>query len=500
MSVVDLKTKTKAKTKSAPYSGYYNTDIPPEDPELTHTGPGTPCGEFMRRFWQPVALSEKLTEVPLAIRILGEDLVCFKDKEGNVGVMHRHCCHRGASLEYGMIAKRGIRCCYHGFHFDIDGTILEVPGLEDKGAKLAQILHQPAYPAFERDGLVFAYMGPPEEKPEFPEWESLSDAADSEWKAFSNILPCNWLQAQDNMPDQVHTTQLHYKMTVDDWEDREGPHPNQKTKRSEGKPDRGTTFSDAFGSFPVMQYRQVHGGKGMCFMAGRRVSPERIWVRINHQFAPNGSHHAYLHEHAEVRKLFARSSMTRWSVPVDDENCILYGWRAFGPTIDPKRRGRRHRVGYDDMDFLEGQTGNRTYEEGQRKPGDYEAIISQRRISVHALENPMKFDEGVYLNRKLIRDAVRGTNPDATPKAWNDWVRSAPNGKINTYCSSTVLEIPQKEDETEDHELVAQISRDVLDIIMEGDAYSVGKERNTFIRNKLATLDGKGPVNVDTGF
>ena len=118
------------------YSGYHLRDVPAEDAELTHVGPGTPCGEYMRRFWQPVCLSQELTDLPHAVRILGEDLVAFRDKSGDVGVLHRHCSHRGTSLEYGIVAEHGIRCCYHGWLFDIDGTILETPG-EDAGVEIA---------------------------------------------------------------------------------------------------------------------------------------------------------------------------------------------------------------------------------------------------------------------------------------------------------------------------------------------------------------------------
>lgn len=146
--------------RNKPYSGYYKREVPPEDAEITHAGSGTPLGEYMRRFWQPVCLSSQLIDRPLALRVLNEDLVAFRDGRGRVGLLHRHCCHRGASLEYGIVQERGIRCCYHGFHFDVDGTLLEVPAERDKGARLKQTISQGAYPTLERDGLIFAYMGP----------------------------------------------------------------------------------------------------------------------------------------------------------------------------------------------------------------------------------------------------------------------------------------------------------------------------------------------------
>ena len=179
------------------YSGYYHRAVPQEDTELTHVGPDTPCGEYMRRFWHPVCLSVELTDVPKAIRILGEDLVAFRDKSGRVGVLHRRCSHRGASLEYGIIAQKGIRCCYHGWLYDVDGTILETP-CEPPDSTLKNTLCHGAYPAFERDGLVFAYMGQPEQKPGFPEYDCFTLPEGNRLIPFSNIYPCNWLQVAEN--------------------------------------------------------------------------------------------------------------------------------------------------------------------------------------------------------------------------------------------------------------------------------------------------------------
>ena len=142
-----------------PYGGYHRRDVLPEDAELTHVGPGTPCGEYMRRFWWPVCLSEQVTELPHAIRILGEDLVAFRDRSNRVGVLHRHCSHRGTSLEYGIPSHRGIRCCYHDWLFDVDGRILETPG-EPADSRLKDSFVHGAYPALEYHGLVFAYLGP----------------------------------------------------------------------------------------------------------------------------------------------------------------------------------------------------------------------------------------------------------------------------------------------------------------------------------------------------
>ena len=121
--------------RASPYNGYHRVSEAREDPELTHTGPHTPCGEYFRRFWMPVAMSAQVGKHALVVKVLGEELVLFRDRSGRLGLLHKHCSHRRASLEYGIVAERGIRCCYHGWLFDVDGTILEVPG-EPEGSPI----------------------------------------------------------------------------------------------------------------------------------------------------------------------------------------------------------------------------------------------------------------------------------------------------------------------------------------------------------------------------
>ena len=385
--------------------------------------------------------------------------------------MHRQCCHRGASLEYGIIKQNGIMCCYHGFHYDYDGTILDVPGLEDRGAKLSESLSQPAYPAFERHGTVFAYMGQPDEKPPFPEWDAFTAHEDSKILPCTNVMPCNWMQAQDNASDQVHASILHAYACVEGYE-------NIGTLAN-------AVGADGYLSFPLLHFAPVNDGKGMVWLAARRVGDDRVWLRINHQFLPNGSHHCSFFEDGKARSLFSRVIMTRWVVPVDDENCIQFQWRYFGPTVDPRGQGDESRMGLNNMDFLEGQAGNRSYKDGQRAPGDFEAVVGQRRIAVHALENPTSFDAGVYLNRKLLREAIRGQNPKASPAAWNEW---AGTGTINTYCQSSVIEIARSPTDDEDTERLQEVMRRVLERMQDGDQYE-GDERTAFIKKGFEEIE-----------
>ncbi len=451
-----------SETKNAPYSGYYKRDVPPEDPELTHAGPGMPMGEYMRRFWQPVCLSEELTDVPKAIRILGEDLVAFRDRSGHTGVLHRHCSHRGASLEFGIIAERGLRCCYHGWLYDVDGKLLETPA-EPPESRLRETICHGAYRAFERDGLVFAYMGPPDQVPAFPVYDSYVIPSGTKLVPFSNVYPCNWLQVYENIMDHMHTAILHNNMTVEGVDSAMAA---------------GVTLS-GFGDMPVMQWEPTRGGNGMVFIAGRRLGDDKIWIRITEMSFPNYLQIGSLMASA-ARERHSTTALTRWHVPVDDTHMIIFGWRHFNDEVDPDRVGRPEECGVDKIDFLEGQTGHRTYEIAQRAPGDWEALISQRPIAIHALEHPAKSDVGVYMCRKLLRAVVAGKVPP----------HPAPPAEMSLpmYASDSVLNIP-KDAGIDDRELVKRIGRQVFAIMQEANALSPG-ERDAHVRKRLNDLDG----------
>jgi tert-butyl alcohol monooxygenase / tert-amyl alcohol desaturase len=455
-----------SRSSSHAYGGFAKTAVLPPDTELTHTDPGTSMGSLMRRFWQPVCLSEELTEVPRAIRILGEDLVAFRDKSGQVGVLHRHCCHRGASLEFGIIQDRGIRCCYHGFTFDVDGTLKHVPGEPDGGKRMSETLSQGAYPALERYGLVFAYMGDFDEMPKFPEWEFFHTYDDLEFVSYSNIYPCNWLQVFDNIPDQMHTSQLHSPTMRVISDDDDGSYPT-------------TAFNPVFAQVPVMEYAQVRDGTAMAFSAGRRVGKERIWVRLQDVILPNLTLHPYTAEEGREANYFHRIYMVRWYVPVDNENCMVFGIRMFGESIDPYGIGRREDCGYDKTDFLDGQTGHRPRDVAQRTPGDWDVVSSQRAIA--AMEHPTKEDLGVYMNRKNLRQAVRGENPHMEQASVH--ARANAGERTNVYTNNTVLDIPVIEGRDDD-ELVREVCKKMLEIVIAGDAYE-GAERDTFICNAM---------------
>src|ERR1700735_1246881 len=137
------------------FSAYHHRERPGEDEEVARAGPGTPGRGYLLRLCKPVILTSELGELPKAVRILGEDLVAFRDKSGAIGLLERHCPHRGTPLEFGLVGENGTRCCYHGWLFDCDGTILETPG-EPADSTLKERLRHGAYPVHEYAGLGVA--------------------------------------------------------------------------------------------------------------------------------------------------------------------------------------------------------------------------------------------------------------------------------------------------------------------------------------------------------
>jgi 5,5'-dehydrodivanillate O-demethylase len=184
--------------------------------KMTQTGPGTPGGELLRRYWQPLCPSAEITaEKPKKkVRILGEDLLVFRDARGALACVEEHCKHRGTSLYYGYIEEKGIRCCYHGWLYDTTGQCIEQP-FEPETSKMKDKMKLRAYPVQSLGGLIFVYMGPdPAKAPLLPRWDVLAreDGKREVW--VFPIHDCNWLQIQENTADSTHTYYLHGVMDV----------------------------------------------------------------------------------------------------------------------------------------------------------------------------------------------------------------------------------------------------------------------------------------------
>jgi len=187
-----------------------------ENETLTRVGPGTPGGEMLRRYWHPVGFSSELKGRPIRRRLLGEDLVLFRDDQGRAGLLALRCSHRGTSLEFGHVEDGGLRCCYHGWLYDVEGRVLEQPGEPPESTFRNRVRH-PAYKIQELAGIVFAYLGP-EPAPLLPRYDVLvrEDGARS---LGARIVHCNFLQMVENSVDQHHFKWLHRTPKTRSWKD-----------------------------------------------------------------------------------------------------------------------------------------------------------------------------------------------------------------------------------------------------------------------------------------
>jgi len=359
----------------------YGLKIPEPDSELTRVGSGTPCGELMRRYWQPVCLSAELTDLPKRVLILGEDLIAFRDGRGRAGLLYFRCSHRGASLEYGKVEERGLRCCYHGWLYDVEGNVLEMPLEPSNNPFLAQV-KQPCYPVKEFGGLIFAYMGPLEKIPAFPIYDV--------WRNEGGMLKarmgprvggpvnCNWLQAEENLMDALHTFWLH-------------------TRHSEPQ-----FPSQTYGIEPhELKYEETE--MGMRFLLTRRLPSGKWWELVWEMLMPLNVHLVYTDE-PKTERVHA----VTYCVPIDDTHQLGASIRWIPEDGRDQVRGREQLAPAGRKDV--------SYEYTQRHPDDKEAVEGQGPIAIHGLEHLVTSDQGVRMFRRILREAIQTMRADSDPK------------------------------------------------------------------------------------
>ncbi len=345
----------------------------------------------------------------------------FRDRGGRTGVLHLHCAHRGTSLEFGIPTERGIRCCYHGWLFDVDGRCLETPG-EPPGSRLKERVWQGAYATLEFAGLVFAYLGPPERRPAFPMYDSYAVPGYRLMPAARFMLPCNWLQVKDNSMDAVHTAFLHALSS-------------------------GYQFTEAFGVVPELDWRMTEAG--IAYIATRRVG-DLVWVRVC-DFVPANVHQFTREiEDAKAPKPGSRPVIIRWAVPNDDTHTTNFELAQVDPAWGLTEE-ELARPGF-------GQSDDRPYRERQRRPADFDAQSSQRPIAVHALEHLGSTDRGVIMLRRIVRDGIR-----AVARGDDPWGTHWPKGQIiPTLAQDTVLRIAPAADPKADRRLLRAAGLEVI--------------------------------------
>ena len=358
------------------------------DPLLTEVGHGTPMGELLRRYWHPVALSADVdAATPLRLRILGEDVVAFRDGTGAIGLLHSRCCHRGTSLYYGRIEEQGIRCCYHGWLFARDGACLEMP-CEPAGSSRPSMVRQPWYPVREYRGLIFAYMGPLDRMPAFQIYDCIERDAERPGQIVlasaglgsgghvvvpelglrtgDPVMPANWLQIFENVMDPYHVYILHMNMS-------------------------GAQFASVMARVPEISWGETE--LGMRAYQDRTLESGKLFRRITEAFVPNvrivPSPAAGEQGHG-----FEPGGLLSWVVPNDDTHTTFFSLGTFPLKADgtpyPVRRSQFDGRNWEEL----------SEEEHRRMPGDVEAQVGQGPISIHAEEHLVLSDRGIMMLRK----------------------------------------------------------------------------------------------------
>jgi len=343
------------------------------NPALTEVGAGTPMGELLRRYWHPVGLAADANDTPRRIRALGEDLILFRDGTGKAGLVEPHCAHRGASLYYGKVEQRGIRCCYHGWLFDVEGRCVEQP-CEPAGGRTRGRVRQPWYPVEERYGMVWAYLGPPESKPVLPRYDALERLDDGEFVEADDrsiggggpqIIPCNWLQHYENLVDPFHVVVLHSSFS-------------------------GTQFVEQMALMPEVTWDAVELGVRATSL--RNLADGKVLRRVSQAAVPT----LRVIPNPRIGK-YGRVESIGFVLPIDDEHFRIYTAGRVAQSGDlAKVRSRLNGKLWEEL----------SEEEHQRMPGDYEAQVSQGAIASHADEHLVTSDRGIAMLRRFLQRQI----------------------------------------------------------------------------------------------
>ena len=309
---------------------------------ITRISASTPCGQLMRHYWQPVALLDEfdpvlapsMAERPLkAVRLLGQDLVLFRNTQGQFGLIDRPCPHRGADLAFARHEGDGLRCPFHGWKFDVSGQCVDTPA-EPIGSRLCSRIRQRSYPVIERSGVLMAWLGPEGvEPPPLPAMDCFA-APDSHTFAFKGLWSCNWLQAFEVGIDPAHTSFLHRFFA------------DESIEASYGRQFRGASAGEVEGErWPMTRIMREFDRPqisvqampyGLQLTTLRPMSQALTHVRVTHSIFP----------HTFVIPLSESMTITQMHVPVDDTHTYWYAiFTSFGEPVDkPTMREQRLRA------------------------------------------------------------------------------------------------------------------------------------------------------------
>lgn len=373
---------------------------------LTETGPGTECGNFMRRYWQPVALSTDLElDTPLPVRIMSENLVLFRDADGKPGLIERRCPHRGMDLSYGRLEPEGLRCLYHGWLFAKTGQCLEQPN-EPASSTFKDRIHHRGYPCTEAGGLVLAYMGPgaPPALPKIP--FLLADASHS--SVSKRYHECNFVQANDIDPS--HLSFLHLL-----FDDKLAQGPSNQYNSQDSAPQ--TLCEETPFGLRAYSVRTLKNGES--------------YVRLTNFIMPNMQAFvgAPIFNPRDRRPNDDDGYSLHWHVPIDDEHHCKYviHYSAIGP-IDHEYQERIQSGEVDDQ-FRPIRTAQNRYLQDRQEmktktfsgvgnsfqDQDRMAVESQGSIYDRTFEHLGQADRPMIEQRKIIFRGIEDVRDGRDP-------------------------------------------------------------------------------------
>lgn len=383
--------------------------------EITLTGSDKPAGKVLRRYWMPAALSDELVGARpvLPVTLMGEELVLFRDQSGAVGLIDRHCPHRGADLCYGRLEQNGLRCPFHGWHFDVTGQCVEQPA-EPEGSQSHMMIKAGGYPVVERNGIFWTYMGPGDPPP-LPNFDCFR-APDSHVFAFKGLWECNWLQAMEVGIDPAHASFLHRFLQDEDPKDSYG---KQFRDTSDGS---DMPMTKVLRDFPRPDIHVEETPYGMRLIALRDLQNGNTHVRVTNQIFPCAIHIPMSNE----------MTITQWHVPIDDHRCYWYSmFTSFGAPVDKvtmrEQRLKEHKL--PDYAPLKNRQNNYGYNPDEQKQETYTgmgldinvhdqwAVESMGSIQDRTKEHLGRSDIGIVKYRRMLRSAIaKMDQPDEAPE------------------------------------------------------------------------------------
>jgi phthalate 4,5-dioxygenase len=298
-----------------------------EDNELLcRVGPDTPMGEMLRRYWHPVLLSTELPErdcSPIRVRLLGEDLIAFRDSAGRPGMLGDHCAHRGASLFFGRNEEGGLRCVYHGWKYDVDGRCVDMPN-EPPESNFKDKIRHIAYPCAERGGVIWCYMGPRQQAPALPDipWFLVPKG---QLFATKRLQENNFVQAIEGGIDTTHASFLHTRLTLDLAMRREKDEKTNRTWGADEATNKGISLSMKSKS---ARFELLDTDYGIMIASRREAGEGEIYWRINQFLFPYYTmppSHRVVDRHSGER---GGGGGGHAFVPMDDENTITWSFTA----------------------------------------------------------------------------------------------------------------------------------------------------------------------------